>query len=214
MTRVTWALTIIVLLLTGCWPAMVWAQVAAGESSPTITEESITPEEYFATKAKLVMWTDTIVKQCLHGVQLGVERYAIDQPSVVRDGNRIDFVFYPLNMAQVIDGGYITSGFYANPVTADSMTDCDAKAVSVGPWSPERAGNFSYIPYIGKSGKPEGYMMVGYGSTQDSAVCDIPGVVIFLLSGVETLPDAWVNEVLKQLRPTNLDALIQQTFRQ
>jgi len=231
MARVRGTLIVILAMLLTSWLAIsasadgsddgssgrvdvVTKQIPPGEPSPG-PDTDISFEDYFLRKAELEAMTNTMVKRCLHNVQLSVERCSVDQKPIERNGQRINV--YPGNIGQLITGNYIDPGYYANPATASSVADRNARCVSLGPWSEDKAGNFSYVAGIGPSNQPEMYMLVGYGTSPTAtSLSGIPGVVIILTSGY--LTEEWKRDTLEQLRPApaslvSLDVLIQQTFR-
>jgi len=121
--------------------AVCFAHVAA----PAQEEQPLKPmteAQFWAAKAaaggvlndELTIQAVNMTKQKLHGVQLALERFAVDRPDST----------YPQHINQVVREGYIDAGFYANPFTAASADARDAVEVPFG-WSDQHPGNFSYI---------------------------------------------------------------------
>ncbi len=122
------------------------------------------------------------VKQLLHAVQLGLERFAVDNPT----GN------YPDSIDQLVQQRYLIQGLYINPVTSVNGDVPNARDVPFG-WSDVAPGNFTYLKRYDGSGGVTGYALVGYGASLESAgVADFnadgthDGTIILLASGLAT----------------------------
>jgi hypothetical protein len=116
---------------------------------------------YFAIKAKNGLdpvAANIKTKQLLHGVQLGLERYSVDDPDE----------HYPESIDVLIREGYLVPGMYVNPVTSVDGLYPNARDVPFG-WSNIAPGNFTYLKKYDQHGKVIGYAIVGYGATLDPA---------------------------------------------
>jgi len=138
-------------------------------ASPSASRTTMTMDDFFASKAAMdgeldEAMTDqaiSMVKQQLHSIQLGLERWSVDDP----DG------FYPHSINQLVSpmgewDSYLPAGFYANPFTAGSADELDAMCVPFG-WSELAPGNFSYLTHYDEQGNVTSYMLIGYGPERD-----------------------------------------------
>lgn len=132
-----------------------------------------------------------LIKAELHRVQLAVERWGVDNSPYPP----AELGIYPLSVNQLVHpwpayevGPYIEPGFYVNPLSRGEEGQPSAMCVPFG-WHELSPGSFSYLTQINEyTGEATGYVLVGYGPTQDSQ-SDLDGdgepegVVIVLASG-------------------------------
>jgi len=155
--------------------ATLFALLTVGGICPAQDDpQLLAPEAFYALKAKLggklndplmLGAAEQLAKEGLHKVQNDIERFCADQP----DHN------YPqhINQLVVTDKPYMLPGFYANPFTAGSASDLDAREVPFG-WSESAPGNFSYLQMYNAAGAVQGYVLVLYGRSRESGT-DITG---------------------------------------
>src|SRR5439155_481578 len=102
-------------------------------------------------------------KQLLHGVQLGLERFAVDSVEM----NHAATPRYPGSMTELVRSNYLLGGIYANPFTAASATELNALDIPFG-WSAIAPGNFSYLKQYAADGQVSGYVLVAYGALPEN----------------------------------------------
>ena len=151
-------LVIIVVLLA------VFCNAAPSSSQDTMAEDALAQQtgalsglDSAQTEAAIA-----VVKQQLHGVQLALERWSVDDPGY----------FYPESINQLVvpwekSRSYLPTGFYDNPFTAAGEDETDAMCVPFG-WSELAPGNFSYLAQYDRKGHATGYLLVGYGLERES----------------------------------------------
>lgn len=145
--------------------------------------------------------TRQYILEQVHWVQLGVERWSVDNSEY--NPPAVDIRVYPYSLDQLVhpwskNTSYLDPGLYPNPYTASGADDYDAQPVPPV-WSPDSAGNFSYLTkYNTETGAVEDYLLIAYGPDQDTNLSLmvngelLPGVILYtspstldLLNGAE-----------------------------
>jgi len=138
--------------------------VAQAENYPPTDRDRY--EEYFDQKLECGLDIQTsldMTKQNLHGVQLALERYAVD--------NYPDHC-YPESIDQIVLEQYMQPGLYPNSILGISVEN-SAMDVPFG-WSDIAPGNFTYLKYYDGNGNVEGYVLVAYGVSLEDTM-DVTG---------------------------------------
>jgi len=126
------------------------------------------------------------LKQGLHGLQLSLERWSVD--------NSIGDDSYPDSVNQLVvttdsQYPYAESGLYYNPFAPGEEGMPNARQVPFGDWTPVHAGNFSFLVKYNDAGESMGYLLVAYGPMQGESTIDMTdddapdGIIIALASG-------------------------------
>ncbi|MFA5010043.1 MAG: hypothetical protein WC553_02320 [Patescibacteria group bacterium] len=169
---------------------------SSAQSPDSTIDEGQRRQRYFDAKGQDgldVEAANVFTKQMLHGVQLGLERYAVNNP---------DGWSYPDSIDQLVQKGYLPSGLYPNAVSGMNAADNSAMDVPFG-WSSLAPGNFTYLKRYDDEGRVDLYLLVGYGAvregTGDMDGDGVPdGVIIGLGSALRIngeVADHWLTGV-------------------
>lgn len=170
MARLVWLVSIAVLALS-----------FAPQSAPAQSDRPLSRAEFYAAKAAaagvldeaLLKQAEAITKQNLHAVQLALERWGVDHTDPPDAAAADGYSVYPQHVNQLILDQYAAAGFCANPYTSAADSELNTREVPLG-WTPQAAGNFSYIQFYDTRGRVMGYMLVGYGADEHGGL-DLDG---------------------------------------
>jgi hypothetical protein len=192
-------------LLASLFLLVLLALPAIAEKSNDAESVSLTAAEYFAAVGPGGGDHGELTRQYIldqvHWVQLGVERWSVDNSEY--DPPTVDIRVYPYSLDQLVHPwskymSYLEPGLYPNPYTASDEDDYGAQPVPPV-WSPASPGNFSYLTkYNTETGAVEDYLLIAYGPDQETDLAllvngeALPGVILYtspstldLLNGAE-----------------------------
>ncbi len=139
-----------------------------------------------------------LAKTQLHALQLAVERFSVDYSPPDVEGLSWDQQErrYPEAISALVQETYTLAGFYANPFTAASPIELNAREMPFG-WTEDAPGNFSYLKHYSPAGNVDGYCLLLYAASLDAGrdvtgdgVSD--GVALWLSSNMDlTKPEVF-----------------------
>ncbi|MCC7476858.1 hypothetical protein IT575_00235 [bacterium] len=110
-----------------------------------------------------------LARSQLHNLQLQLERFSVDYspPDVEGLSWREQERRYPEAISALVQETYCLPGFYANPFTASSPIELNAREVPFG-WTEEAPGNFSYLKHYNQAGMVDGYCLLLYADSLEA----------------------------------------------